>query len=249
MRRLCWLTAAFLLVSGLFFYFSVYAFQFTGVLLCALSLIPAAYGVLDTLKSRFPRAAKHLRRILTGFLLLGTLAAVFTGIQIGFSADGTDDPAAEYVIVLGAGVNGTVPSESLRERLIAAEAYLRTYPESIAVLSGGMGDSENITEAECMYRWLTARGIDPSRLRKEEQSSDTRENLRFSAALIEAERGEVPDRVAVISSEYHLCRATLIAADVGMTALGYPAATENRLFFCNMFLREIPAVWAALLGG
>lgn len=244
-----WFFAAFLLALGLFFYFGVYGFQFTGLLLCALSLIPAAYGVLDALKSRLPRASKYLRRTLTAVLALCALFAAATGIWIGSCAKGADDPDASYVIVLGAGVNGTAPSESLRERLTAAEAYLNAHPDATAVLSGGKGDRENISEAECMYRWLTARGIDPSRLRKEEQSVNTRENLRYSAALIEAESGKVPERVAIISSEYHLCRATLFAADVGMTALGYPAKTQNRPFFCNMLLREIPAVWAALLLG
>lgn len=54
----------------------------------------------------------------------------------------------------------------------------------VIVVSGGMGDSENISEAEAMYRWLTDKGIDESRIYKEEKSTDTDENIRFSKEVI-----------------------------------------------------------------
>ena len=52
--------------------------------------------------------------------------------------------------MLGAGVNGTEPSLSLYNRLVAAENWLREHPNSVAVLSGGQGQNEQISEAECM---------------------------------------------------------------------------------------------------
>lgn len=247
MKRRYWLTAALLLLSGLFFYLCVYGFQFTGLFLCVLSVLPTVYGILDMLKRKHPRPAKLLHRLFTIALALIAAAAAATGIGIGVSCGGSAEQEAEYVIVLGAGVNGTVPSESLRERLEAAEDYLTAHPDAVAVLSGGKGGREHISEAECMYRWLTARGIPSARLRKEERSTSTKENLRYSAALIEAECGSLPERIAVISAEYHLCRAAIFAREVGITPLCCPARTQNRLFFCNMFLREIGGVWAALL--
>ena len=100
-----------------------------------------------------------------------------------------------------------------------------------------------------MYRWLTAAGIAPERLRKEEKSTSTEENLRFSLALIEAETGIRPDTVAVVSSEYHLCRAALLAKREGARALGVPAPTTNRVYFAQMLLREACGVWYTLLLG
>lgn len=43
-----------------------------------------------------------------------------------------------------------------------------------AVLSGGKGDGENISEAEAMYRYLTGHGIDGDRLIREEESTSTK---------------------------------------------------------------------------
>ena len=149
--------------------------------------------------------------------------------------------------MLGAGVNGTVPSQALRERLEAARDYLARYPEAVAVLSGAQGDGEAITEAQCMYDWLTARGVDPARLRMETKATTTEENLRCSLDLIEAETGTRPAQIAVISGEYHLLRAELLARRAGAEALGVPSYTHDRAFYCLMLAREVCGVWAALL--
>ena len=149
--------------------------------------------------------------------------------------------------MLGAGVNGTVPSQALRERLEAAQDYLARYPEAVAVLSGAQGDGEAITEAQCMYDWLTARGVEPARLRLETKATTTEENLRCSLDLIEAETGTRPAQIAVISGEYHLLRAELLARRAGAKALGVPSYTHDRAFYCLMLAREVCGVWAALL--
>ena len=115
-----------------------------------------------------------------------------TGGLVLSGAGGAEDPACAYVVVLGAGVNGTQPLPSLEERLEAALAYLQTYPEAQCVVSGGQGGGENITEALCMYTWLTDRGIPPERIWQEEQASSTQENLRFSLELIQEKTGSRP---------------------------------------------------------
>lgn len=125
---------------------------------------------------------------------------------------GDEQADAPYVIVLGAGVNGDVPSLSLQNRLLAAQRWLTNHPDSKAILSGGQGPGENISEAQCMYQWLTQYGIAGERLLLEDQSRSTRENFKYSAALLQADNGGVlPEQVAVISSEYHLYRAGLLA--------------------------------------
>ena len=82
---------------------------------------------------------------------LGLVLAAGTAGWVVSAGHGADDPEAQWVVVLGAGVNGTVPSQALRERLEAARDYLARYPEAVAVLSGAQGDGESITEARCMY--------------------------------------------------------------------------------------------------
>lgn len=77
---------------------------------------------------------------------------------------------ADAVIVLGAGVNGTEPSLSLRTRLDAALDYLEENPDVPVVLTGGQGYGEEITEAQCMYDYLTTRGVTSERILLEEQA-------------------------------------------------------------------------------
>ena len=72
-----------------------------------------------------------------------------------------------------------------------------------------MRPGEEISEAACMYGWLAARGVPPERIILEEQADNTRENIGYSLALL-SERGiDAGDGVAVVSSGYHLCRASM----------------------------------------
>ena len=249
MKRKYWLKALILGGLGAFLYFVFYAYTFTGLLLMACAAVVLVFGLVDRLRLVLPVSMTIVRHLLRTVVSLVVLAAVVTGVWIAVACDGAEDPQSDYVIVLGAGVNGTAPSESLRERLEAAKAYLEEYPQAIAVLSGGQGDRENITEAQCMYNWLTENGIDPGRLRKEEQATTTEENIRYSLDLLEQETGTRPDTAAVVSSAYHLRRASLLARREGLTMLGVPASTRNPFFFCNMFLREICGVWYTLVFG
>ena len=90
----------------------------------------------------------------------------------------------DYIIVLGAHVDGTRMTLALLERARRALLYLEENPGTKAVLSGGKGTGENISEAEAMYRYLTGHGIDGSRLILEEKSTSTKENLAFSLRKI-----------------------------------------------------------------
>jgi uncharacterized SAM-binding protein YcdF (DUF218 family) len=135
---------------------------------------------------------------------------------------------------------------SLRERINGAYAYLEEHPDAICIVSGGQGNNEDISEAACMFRELTAMGIEGERIWMEDKSTSTRENLRFSLALIESRTGERPKTIGLVSSEYHLFRAGLFAADENVKALGIPAETTWISLRINYFLREIAGVWAYL---
>ncbi len=247
MRGRFWAPAAALLALGFVFYFAVYGFRFAGVLLFLAAGVVLAFGVVDALRGRFPRFSRWATRLGLILVCLGLVLAAGTAGWVVSAGHGADDPEAQWVVVLGAGVNGTVPSQALRERLEAARDYLARYPEAVAVLSGAQGDGESITEARCMYDWLTARGVDPARLRLETKATTTEENLRCSLDLIEAETGTRPAQIAVISGEYHLLRAELLARRAGAEALGVPSYTHDRAFYCLMLAREVCGVWFTLL--
>ena len=224
---------AFLLMIVPGFQFSItlcFAFAATLVLMYYLRTFPTPLTI-------------GIFRVLCILLLLGSIAAAVTGIFIVKAAHSNSMPACDYVVVLGAGVRGTVPSRSLQERIHAAYDYLSRNPNAKAVLSGGQGPGEDITEAACMYRELTAMGIDSSRLLAETISYSTMENLQFSLKVIEDAAGTRPEQIAIVSSEYHLFRARLFAKHLGLESFGIPARTSWFALRLNYYLREIVAVW------
>lgn len=243
-----WFLAALYFALGIVIYFGIPSYSFTGLIFLGLGAVILCYLLLGLLERHSITAAKLLRTLLSICLCLGLLAAIVTGTLIFKGSLG--DPAAdcEYVIVLGCGVNGTVPSLSLQERINAAYAYLDAHPNAICVVSGGQGRNEDISEAACMFRELTGMGIDPSRIWMEGQSTSTTENLQFSLSVIEQKTGTRPKHIGIVSSEYHLYRAGLMAEDLGFTASGIPAATSWLSLRTNYFLREIAAVWYYLIG-
>lgn len=149
-------------------------------------------------------------------------------------------PASDAtVVVLGCRVYGERASLSLQERLKAAYSYLNEHENAVCVLSGGQGKGENISEAECMYRYLVDMGIEPSRLYKEDKSTTTRENLSFSQQIIE-ENGLNPT-IAIATSEYHEYRAGKIAESLGIEYAAIPARTAIWLF-PTYYVRELYAI-------
>jgi uncharacterized SAM-binding protein YcdF (DUF218 family) len=224
--------------------------SFLGLICWVVAVVIFCYLVLWRLLRRFAKLVQVLSTILTILLGIGVVVVSVTGVFIGMAASGEPDAQCQYIVVLGAKVNGTEPSRTLRERIDAAAAYLEANPDTVAVVSGGQGDDEGISEAQCMYNALVERGIDPNRIWMEDQATSTWENLNFSLDLIEAKTGTRPEEIGLLSSEFHLYRGTLFAKECGVQAYGIPAKTGDRVYFINYFLREIAGVWHYyILGG
>lgn len=181
---------------------------------------------------------KVLRWLYRGILGVIALIAILVIVESScMMVAASKEPApGATVVVLGCRVYGERASLSMVERLEAAYEYLSEHPESKCVLSGGQGDGENISEAECMYRYLVNKGIDASRLYKEEASTTTRENLLFSKQLME-EHGLNPV-VAVATSEYHMYRAGMIANALDISWAAVPGKTAIWLF-PTYYVREL----------
>ncbi len=148
-------------------------------------------------------------------------------------------PSDSTVVVLGCRVYGERASLSLQERLSAAYNYLSEHENVVCIVSGGQGEGEDISEAECMYRYLVDLGIDASRIYKEDQSTTTRENLAFSKQIIE-ENGLNPT-IAIATSEYHEYRAGKIAESLDIEYAAVPAKTAIWLF-PTYYVRELYAI-------
>ena len=244
-----WLIPAAFLLLSLSFYTAVHGHGFLGLVCFCLAGVVSCYLVLDLLKKRFPKTVKGLKIGLTSALCVGILIFAVTEAIIIHASLGQPDVECEYIVVLGAKVNGTSPSVSLSDRIRAADAYLKDHPNTIAVLSGGRGEDEGISEAQCMYEALTARGIEPHRLWLEDKATSTWENLRFSLDLIQEKTGIRPKTIGLVSSEYHLFRASLFGDACGVEAIGIPAQTSWFSIKINYFMREVAGVWHYLILG
>ena len=143
----------------------------------------------------------------------------------------------------------TGPSASLWDRIYAAEEYPKAHPDTIAIVSGGQGDDEPWTEAEVMYTELVYMGIEPERIWVEDKATSTWENMNFALALIEEKTGARPEMLGILSSEYHLFRASLFAKECGVGFVGVPARTSRMGQTINHFMREVAGVWHFLLLG
>lgn len=158
-----------------------------------------------------------------GLLTMGLLLLVLC-CQVASKLRSVPQQPCPTVIVLGCQVRRSQPCALLSYRIRTAADYLNEHPDAVAILSGGQGPGEDITEASCMFRELTARGIDPARLYLEERSTSTRENIQYSKALMEREGLRGP--AAIISNDFHIFRALRAAEDQGLEAEGLAAGSS-----------------------
>lgn len=235
------LSMTVLLAAAGFFRFCVAGYSFSAALCAGTAFF---IGFFTFSKSR------KVVRLISFLLTLVIIAACVTEAFIIKASFGSADTDCDYLIVLGAKVRSDGPSLSLNDRVEAAAEYLAKHPNTVAVVSGGQGPDEPMTEAKAMYEGLVARGIAPSRIWQEDKAASTWENLQFSLNIIEEKTGRRPETVAVVSSEYHLFRAGLFTKAAGAGFIGIPAQTSIASLKINYFLREVAGVWHYyLLGG
>ena len=245
-----WLLILLFVMAAAVFKFCMVGYSFSALVCLCLAGVVLFYTLVPLLRKKYPVLERTLMLIFTVFLCAGVLLAAITEGIIIHASFGFPEEDVSYLVVLGAKVRSDGPSLSLQNRIDAAYAYLAAHPDTVAVVTGGRGEDEPMTEAKCMYDRLTAMGIDGSRIWMEDKATSTWENLRFSLDLIEEKTGSRPAKIGVLSSEYHLYRAGLFAKACGVEFIGVPARTTNPVLMVNYFLREVAGVWHfMLLGG
>ncbi len=184
---------------------------------------------------RLPSALKAgiLTVIGSGLILFMIIEGLILG-QFGAKAQ----PGADYCLILGAQMKANGPSDVLQRRLDAAVAYLGENPDTKAIVSGGKGVNEPVTEAFGMYEYLVERGIAPDRILLEEESGNTVENLQFSSKFLDPDK----DSVVLVTNNFHMFRALGIARKTGYEKISGLAADSYPLMVPNNLLREFLGV-------
>ena len=184
-----------------------------GIFLIALPVIaPAAEKLLKT-------AYKPVKTVfwtafcIGTFYLLGMIAVVAGGSYV----PAVENPDA--VIVMGGGIEGDRPQLMLQYRLDAANDFLTAHPDVICVVSGGEDSNSDRTEADVMRQYLVEKGIAPERILMEDKSTDSNENLSFSAEILN-EFG-IGNKVVIVTDRFHQYRSSLYATHAGLDSTPY----------------------------
>jgi uncharacterized SAM-binding protein YcdF (DUF218 family) len=156
---------------------------------------------------RFIKLPKTMKILFKVIVLSFILSFVIVEIIILCNMRTTAIKDADFVIVLGCQVDGSIPSIPLIRRVNTAANYLKENSNTNVVVSGGQGRGENISEAEAMKRILIRNGINENRIFAESNSRSTMENFKFSDNLYDL----YDKNIVIVSTDYHMFRAVSIA--------------------------------------
>ena len=110
----------------------------------------------------------------------------------------------DYIIIHGAGLDGPRPTPLLAGRIDKAlELWNKQHQHGKFVVSGGQGADEVVSEAQAMRDYLLEKGVPGDAILMEDKSTTTWENLRYSLAIINADRAtgvDATSSAAVVSS-------------------------------------------------
>lgn len=184
--------------------------------------------------------------------VLGVVLILFLAAEAVFSAcmiykgwyNRPDYSQPDTAVVLGCDIRGDQPTLVLQRRLEQARDYLNAVPAAKVVVTGGLGEGHEYTEAYVEAKWLTEQGIAPERILLEDRSVNTYQNLQYAAELMAA--NNLPPRAVVCSDGFHQLRGQLYARVHGLTATGLPSATPWGLL-PGYWVREQAAICAAWL--
>ncbi len=194
-------------------------------------------------KKRNPWLAALLALLIVGIAAFGALELViWRGAQGQTAQTGGE---RTVMVIFGCQVRRDGPSILLQDRLDTALAYWEEHPDIHIVVSGGKGDDEHMSEAQAMYDYLTAHGVDGEHIRMEDQSRNTHQNIYNTLNLwrvtVPSWDFSVPDSYVLVSSDFHLSRILMLWERAtgrldNVTTL--PAPVSHAPSRVHMFFRE-----------
>lgn len=124
----------------------------------------------------------------------------------------------DYIIIHGAGLDGPRPTPLLAGRIDKAlELWNKQHQHGKFVVSGGQGADEIVSEAQAMRDYLLEKGVSADAILMEDKSTTTWENLRYSLAIINADRATGVDATS----------SAAVASSGDVTTTASDASTSN----------------------
>ena len=154
------------------------------------------------------------------------------------ASKGNAKEAPDVLLILGCRVRGDQPEETLQMRIDAAAEYLKNNKDVIAIACGGIvHEDQTKSEAQAISESLVAQGVEIERIILEDKSTTTQENFRNAIEIMD-KMSDKKMRVAILSSEHHLLRASLLAKKCGLEVTTIPAPSPRKLLAKN-YAREL----------
>lgn len=231
-----------IIISAILILF-VFGFTYGTAFIGLIGLIILFWGLLNKYSNegRFKPQVMVIRKVGFVIFILWILSFLIVECLIFYSARSDDSENIDYILILGAGLQGDKISENLSYRLNKGLEYIDKNPNVGVVVSGGQGKGETISEAEAMKRYLIERGISEGRILKEDKSTSTYENVLFTQNMLTNIDDSKQHQVMIITSNYHLFRAKYLAREVGLSVCGVSSPTPVFILI-NYSIREYFAV-------
>jgi len=187
---------------------------------------------------------RFIKKLFTAIIIIGIIClAAVLGINAYMKASVkgqiiTREQAAGYdadcILVLGAGVRGSRPSDMLADRLKQAIAVRDTGGSRILLMSGDHGRKE-YDEVNVMLDYAAAAGVPESDIFTDHAGFSTYDSVYRAKAVFGAEK------VIIVTQGYHLHRALYIAKALGLEAVGVSADLRSYVGQSYRELREMLA--------
>ena len=188
-------------------------------------------------------------------ILLALVILVFAALEIYIGVHSRDRIVGQpgTMVIFGCKVEPWGPSILLQDRLDTALAYLENHPDMTVVVTGGKGDDEHQSEAQCMYDYLVAHGINGENIYREDRARNTWQNVNYTLDLMGEEgvtlniaTGETAGmnpggKVLLVSSGFHLSRIQMLWTRAGGQAENVSTLAAPVSHFpsaVHMFFRE-----------
>lgn len=210
-------------------------------LVLGIILILLGYVKKHTKKGYLILPAGKAKNVIMGIIAFGILSFVLLEAVIIASAIPTKNTDSDYLVVLGAGLRGEIPSLTLLQRLDRSLEYVKNNPNIKIVVSGGQGSGETITEAEAMKRYLIKYGVNEENIIKEDKSTNTSQNLKFTANILKELDKTENLKITIVTSDFHVFRAKFLAVRQGFKAEGYGVISEP-ILIPTYYTREYFAI-------
>ncbi len=157
-----------------------------------------------------------MKKLFSALTAMALSAAALFCVKEAKASKGNAEGEKDYLLILGYRLENDEAAPALKMRCAKAAEYLAEHKNTVAIACGGItGKNQTKSEARVIRELLVANGVQPERIILEDKSTTTAENF-YNAKKIIGDTDNV--KIALLSSERHLLRASVLAKKCGIDA-------------------------------